>query len=105
MAQRINNADGRLFCELFEEFDSSQLVRYHLKRRVGEWDMFKSGAGLDIFFSSSTRRRFEEEVSAQMGRKSKLSLQPFQAETYPVTDELVKRIAAYFAQVEFVFVD
>lgn len=75
MHRRQNDEDPRLFMEYF-----------NLKRRVADWSHWE----LNI-------KELAKQIRHQMKISPKLSLQPFQAETYPIEESLVKDIAAFFA--------
>ena len=75
MHRRQNDEDPRLFMEYF-----------NLKRRVADWSHWDSNI-----------EELAKQIRNQMKVSPKLSLQPFQAETYPISEELVKEIAAHFS--------
>ncbi|EKX43301.1 hypothetical protein GUITHDRAFT_110718 [Guillardia theta CCMP2712] len=75
-ARRLDDEDPRLFMEYF-----------NLKRRVADWSHWD----LNL-------RELSKMLRRQMATSPKLSLQPFQAETYPISVELCRDIAAHFSK-------
>jgi len=62
------------------------MEHFNLKRRVAEWSNWHKDLP-----------ELARMIEHQMTNSPKLSLQPFQAETYPIPNDLVRRIAVHFS--------